>query len=1383
MAETNLQYIYNFSRASYGNYDAGPTQTIDSVLGNLAALYSGYYASSYTVFFDTFMGSPVSNSRKYNFDIQVFCNGTWYTLHEARDETLYSGGTGQYYYSGKVPISLQELIGKNGITGVRIYVLQDSGGQGWKMRGYKAGTGYVVFDLIEQYQAVDRNIYNPYSISVKDNNNNTIKQTEENSTYPNSRLKICWRIPLDGSYFVQFIDNFKITITQLTTGELIKSLVFDNSTTNTAGLAMNTSNNGYYDYTYTLQDNELIGISGDKQVRVQMQLLGETGFVKNDNNYYNFRIRDFGEPTAINDFKINDKNGTLYIGSANVLGKDITMKWSPSTPGLHTNEVKYRLNINSESIEIPASTDNTSKTGWIKQNGYCVYTYTTPKKQGGTYQDVIGNYSITPIGITPNQNEISGKTSNIIQITHMFENGTAPSFDLGLLMNGNFNTYVTNGFTLQWNSAPKADNRYSVSYRSEIVQYNEQNTTILPIFTKTVENATNLTYTKEELTSLGYNQLYGIRFSIVYTATFLGNQSTVISPFLQFNKVYSLQEGLEYELGSLNNIIKTITNYANLDDTKVNSSHAYKNVHILFELNDFRDENIDDSNVRTIYYNIAYKKGANGDWVNAYADWRQWQWPESVQAQQVSSEINLNELPSSVPKEEIYIKLLLQDDRGSAVEISKMIVDDEAITCSITQISAPQVEINSILDNENTYDGFEVNYTITDSIPESEKSIKFFLKIKSGDEEYRYENPLKIIEYDKRTDFTEQISFEKLLSGPLSSSNSNNDKNFLNVLYSELTENRNPRPSLILELIVSRKEMSECSASKRKEFYYNLERDFSFDNDIIIDTANFSTAGTEDNKKYYTQEGQEIKITIPSLLPNEKTTPSYLRANDSSKQENITYMLYREDKGWEVKESPYIDLAPKAENDIDLRYKVVAKINYKNKTVSYPTGEKTINVARWTDQDRLQVINVEKVYNKDNIPQLQGIIIFPDKLYSSDEYQNLKEAVYQIIYEKDNDRNGIEEIIFDTVTISRENIIKNKYEVSFVVQPREGEEAAYFEGDMPIKIKVTFKNVNTNINPIIKTSQIFLIRASSVPLAIRDGRIGINVSSVNFNKEETAIKNSALKIFSAPNSYVTIENTTPENTTTENTTTENDTTEKVIMEGAPVVEIEADGNITNPIFLRFLHTVSDTTSSKLKTADFYFGSDEKIHCDNFYYPDLNGITGENLTLSFLEQVNTNDSGTIALKISNGKEGDKNSNTIIGKVKGWNKVLCLNDSNILDKTEATFNIGSITAVNANFTTDITAKNANFTTAVTTVDITAEEANFTTMSAGNVSLFTYKPNENAPTANYWRFYLPTPSESSGAKSYEIITTQKLIYRDSLPTDVENYQQGTICLVKRG
>ena len=60
---------------------------------------------------------------------------------------------------------------------------------------------------------------------------------------------------------------------------------------------------------------------------------------------------------------------------------------------------------------------------------------------------------------------------------------------------------------------------------------------------------------------------------------------------------------------------------------------------------------------------------------------------------------------------------------------------------------------------------------------------------------------------------------------------------------------------------------------------------------------------------------------------------------------------------------------------------------------------------------------------------------------------------------------------------------------------------------------VTFKNnSNDETRNIIKTTTAYLLRSAGVPLAIRKGRIGINVDSSGFDVESDDLKISALYI-------------------------------------------------------------------------------------------------------------------------------------------------------------------------------------------------------------------------------------------------------------------------------
>jgi hypothetical protein len=128
-------------------------------------------------------------------------------------------------------------------------------------------------------------------------------------------------------------------------------------------------------------------------------------------------------------------------------------------------------------------------------------------------------------------------------------------------------------------------------------------------------------------------------------------------------------------------------------------------------------------------------------------------------------------------------------------------------------------------------------------------------------------------------------------------------------------------------------------------------------------------------------------------------------------------------------------------------------------------------------------------------------------------------------------------------------------------------------GDLSYYATIIF--TNTSGGEISKTTATYLIRSAGVPIAIRKGRVGINVGSATFIEETDVSKNSALYIAS-----------------------NNDT--------ASILELSAGSNSINPYFINFLKGNEDY--GKI----FFNESDSLLHCDKWYYPvtKVNEKTGD-----------------------------------------------------------------------------------------------------------------------------------------------------------------------------
>ena len=1018
---------------------------------------------------------------------------------------------------------------------------------------------------------------------------------------------------------------------------------------------------------------------------------------------------------------------------------------------------------------------------------------------------IVGTYTIKAYGIFNNNNNIRNETN----IAELSSKVTITIMDTSLLEAAFFNNALPEGISsdvlCEWEAISKSTTIKKIQYRialiraddlSTVYTANDQDNTTYKFLYKT-DNFNSWDDAKKVVPS------YYLRLSTIYYAVDGGSvsKSTKSNTFFKLKAISDLikENGFSYTVFDLRN---------------VNGSNAEK---YAFDEVGWKLENpFQDIGKRKFQYKIKYAINGAVPQVIPFTE------------SDITNDCTHKEtFEKSYDLQDINSTIIITDNYNNSYEYQK-----PGMT-AIQLVPKPKIEKKSgavsYVSKVNTT-GMQIDYNHIVNFPEDKVLVQYILHY--NNKEYIFEAITK-------------DTFHKDTNEPISRAEVWGDKiinpiegTIWHALKTEILDNKNPTPKGKIRIKLYRENMYYCQDIIEEEFNFN----FKVEPESYDKRKGFSGFVYEEGYEYF-QEGDNIKIKIPVLnwkdiFNSQKSAiVQYTITGIGSFIEGQQTIMHYAIEG----ESTYTDdshfiynnfVAPAASKDLPLQYQVSVQLIYSN-------GEKIdcgsiiiegADVARWTDKDNISLTNLMRTANA-----ISGKLILPDELCSSITYKNLSvEKDVTTTPGEEGEASAQEDgetSTPPTPTISYYKIIKNNNNViikeDFTYNQLYGDSSSNpireinwnydfigdQEGDITIQAEVGFINAKDTKKKIKKITPIYTIYADKVPLAIRKGRVGVNVSSVDFKEEATAIKNSALKIFSAPNSYVekssTPENSTPkngttENTATENTTTENNTTEKIIIEGAPVVEIEADSNITNPIFLRFLHEVSDTTGSKLKTADFYLGDDGQIHCDNFYYPKqsqtiLNEITGEKLTLSFLEQVNTNSDGTVALKISNGGEGATDSKTIIGKVKGWDKVLCLNDSNTLDKTNAIFNINSINAGNANFTTAITAKDANFTTMsaeTITSHITLKQSsaypaiifNKDNQRAGKIqyqnglSLFTYSPDETETKANYWRFYLPTPSNTGvGTQNYEIITTQApgaanggalkklgIIYSESQPSD---------------
>lgn len=194
--------------------------------------------------------------------------------------------------------------------------------------------------------------------------------------------------------------------------------------------------------------------------------------------------------------------------------------------------------------------------------------------------------------------------------------------------------------------------------------------------------------------------------------------------------------------------------------------------------------------------------------------------------------------------------------------------------------------------------------------------------------------------------------------------------------------------------------------------------------------------------------------------------------------------------------------APAATTDLSITYTVSVTIRYSDASVNKNTVSVLVLVARWTRED-LSLQGIMPYQGK-----IRGSFLLPNGLCSSSTYGNLVSIQLSAI----NDGQTIDSISFyknnnyDSAGIIQGGTLAK----DFIPQNR----IIYFEIDSLINnstISFSGNFLNTSSNALLISTSPYVWYIPEVDLAVRKGRIGINVDK-NFNSTENAGDCSTLMI-------------------------------------------------------------------------------------------------------------------------------------------------------------------------------------------------------------------------------------------------------------------------------
>ena len=489
------------------------------------------------------------------------------------------------------------------------------------------------------------------------------------------------------------------------------------------------------------------------------------------------------------------------------------------------------------------------------------------------------------------------------------------------------------------------------------------------------------------------------------------------------------------------------------------------------------------------------------------------QWLDLVTISDTSYKINNFSSIALKGGNTLTFKIVATDNYGASIESSSK---------QITKMYTPV--INNLM-IAGTITNTEIPYSFAYTNGNSNDPLECIVKLGYNGKEQSFSLPSTLESQSGTITGEEQFSIED------GQSDSSTQQTMLGALYNKVITNKFPQPNGTLTIILRSTTIPACEISRSINFKYN------FYTPIKCGTL---TIG-EENRNFY-NPGDEISYEFESA--------TWSDAAGGVSGGDLKYFI--ETGGQRIECVPgtvYKDIAPQAVKDITLNYTLYCIVTYADGTIIQANSHtKTINIARWDDSDFPYLSQLKK---DEKNRAIEGFLVMPKLFCGSEKYSNFASAYYEIYFSN----NTTPEI---SATLTDRGSLENHFIINNLSDDFD------FSKEIGLYAKVKFTNTSEKV--FEKETSIYIIRASGVTMALRNGRVGINVDSQNFIVDKkTALKNSAL--------YVAALNGT-----------------------APIVELAADDNITSQPLINFIK--KDQIWGKI----FYDG--EHIQFDNLYYPSI-----------------------------------------------------------------------------------------------------------------------------------------------------------------------------------
>lgn len=438
-----------------------------------------------------------------------------------------------------------------------------------------------------------------------------------------------------------------------------------------------------------------------------------------------------------------------------------------------------------------------------------------------------------------------------------------------------------------------------------------------------------------------------------------------------------------------------------------------------------------------------------------------------------------------------FTKSISQYTAGSSIGFYVKVVDNFGISASSSILEIRKINIPSFRSTSVSNINYQrIDTSFTWNLNQTNENIGYRIYL-------QYNNEKTLLK--QGTTSTSQTI--KTVSQPNLSISLANITSSSPVLFQQLKQQvinnkkAHPRASVIFEIFTSA--FPQNKATRTNAISLNYETP-------ILANGNLSV--TYPSSRNYFNPGDTIKFTYSGF--------SWKDASGGTSGATIAFKIISNYSGtkYSMSNNTVSLSAPSATSDLSITYSVNVTIRYSDATVNKTTASVLVPIARWT-KENLSLQEIIPYQGK-----IRGSFLLPNKLCSSSKYANLVsirlsatnngQTINSISFYRNSSYNSAG--LISGGTLNRDLIPQNRI-IYFEIDSLTNNSAVSFSGNF----------INTSSKALLISTSPYVWYIPEVDLAIRKGRIGINVDK-DFNSTEnegdcsTLIINQKSQAFTAP---------------------------------------------------------------------------------------------------------------------------------------------------------------------------------------------------------------------------------------------------------------------------